>query len=785
VTLAAPPSGSSLSGVAVLELGDGWTVPLAGRLLADLGADVTKVEVPWGDRLREFGRDAAEQAATYALPSAGKTLMRDDAARARLAEGFAGVDVLLVEASAAQRLELDLGSLDARTIVCRFSPFDLEGPLADQVASDLTLQALSGVMATTGYPGGIPLRAGTELGSVLGALYGVVGTLAALVERERSGIGQVADVALHDCLVSTLTNFASRVLGGVAPLGRIGNQGPNSAPWELFETADDGYVFIIAASPPTFARLVATMGRPELLDDPRFSDPHRRRSNAEAITAVVADWARTLPRKQIVSLLRDNGVPVSPVPDVPQVLADEHLHSRGLLSDLASASGRVRPRVGQPLGFGRPPLPPVPLRTTPRGKVAADQGGPLAGVRVVDFGNLTAGPFCTRLLANLGADVLKIEPPQGEGGRHQPPIIDGESVFFHITNNGKRSLSVDLHEAGDVELVTEVIASADILVENQAPGALEKRGLGPDKLLATAPHLVYTSATGYGHEGALGGLRAYDTVIQAGAGLMSLTGEATGRPLKTGISTADVLGALAAATASLGAYFGRLTGRHGGVRLDVSLFDICAWSTQMAWVSTQSDLPPATRQGNGHWLHAPYGLHRAADLRLVAIACETEDQWRRLAAALGDDLAGRCPPDLTEWSRATRWARRDELAVLLDVWCESHTAADAVARLQRAGVPAGELFDVDEVITMRQGVAPTLVDTAARAGRSWRVTDLPIRLSATPGRVHAPGPPLGHENTAIKERPAAAWSAARPDDSIDTDERDARSWRETNSPASF
>jgi len=770
-----PPSapGTSLSGVSVLELGEGWTVPLAGRLLADLGASVCKVEVPWGDRLRQFGRDPAEQAAAYALPSAGKELKRDEAARERLAQGFAGVDVLLVESSAATRLGLDLHSLDPRMVVCRFAPFALDGPLRDQVAADLTLQAQSGVMATTGYPGGPPLRAGTELASVVGALYGVVGTLAALISRERTRTGQVVDVALHDCLVSTLTNFASRVIGGLKPLGRIGNQGPNSAPWELFETRDGQYVFIIAASPPTFERLATTMGRRDLLQDPRFSDPHRRRRNYEALTGVVGAWTRTLPRDQIVAALRANGVPVSPVPTVPEVLTDAHLHSRGLLTDLPSASGRVRPRVGPPLGFVSDPLPPDPLHLGPP-PAEDSHRGPLAGVRVVDFGNLTAGPFCTRILANLGADVLKIEPPAGEGGRHQPPIIEGESVFFHITNNGKRSMSVNLRDPDDVALVAEVVARADILVENQAPGALTKRGLGPEDLMAQAPHLIYTSATGYGHEGALGGLRAYDTVIQAGAGLMSLTGEVDGRPLKTGISSADVLGALAASTASLGAYYGRITGRHGGVRLDVSLYDICAWSTQMAWVSSQSTLPPATRQGNGHWLYAPHGLHETKDGRLVAIACETEDQWRGLAATLVHDVPDQCHPHLADWDRAARWERRQDLGDLIGGWCRSRSAQDVVARLQGAQVPAGEFFEVDEVITTRQSVAPTLVEVGGAPGRSWLVTDLPIRLSATPPRVEAPGPPLGQENRQIRSHPDQAWA------STFTSKEDIHTWPQTS-----
>ena len=746
---------SPLAGIAVLEIGGGWACALAGKLLMDLGADVSKVELPWGDPLREYGRDEVECRAAFALPNTGKRMLGSAVLSESLHTGSADYDVVLVDSQAVQRLELDLAGVTPDTVVCRLSPFDIRGPLAPMVANDLTLQAMSGVMATTGEAGGRALRAGTELSAVVGALYSAIGVVAALIERERSGRGQLVDISLYDCLVSTLTNFASRVLGGVEPLGLIGNQGPNSAPWELFETADDEFVFIIAGSQPTFTRLANIMGRPDLLEDPRFATHGPRRDHAEQITAIVADWVKTLPSAEIVALLRANGVPISPVASIEQVLTDEHLRSRGLLSSGANAEALS---IGQPLGLPRTSAAgdntaPAPAPTAHASSPVRTR--PLDGVRVVDFGTLTAGPFSTRLLANLGADVLKIEPPDGEPGRVMPPIIDDESVFFQISNNGKRSITANLRDPDDIELVAKIIAQADILVSNQAPGNLDKRNLGPDRLLRDAPGLIYTAISGYGSVGPLGGLRAYDTVIQAATGLMTLTGEQDGRPLKNGISTADALGSLASATASLAAYFGRLTGRTTGMHLDMALYDVAAWSTQMAWISTRSVHDPATRRGNGHWLFAPYGTYDTHSGPQVAVACETDSQWRRLAEVLA--AAQQTPANFGHWDREQRWQRRAELDTLIAEYCRTRTTTEVIDTLQLNGVPSGPVIDVADVLTTRQELARTTVETSSVNGRSWTVTDFPIRLSATPGVVTSPAPALGGYDHIVRENPDKAW----------------------------
>ena len=488
----------------VLEISRGWATPLAGKLMVDLGASVVRL-VPDGEDVVSALPEEETRFARHLLDAGKHVVERDHLEATALAALIRRADVVLGDRDLLEQVDAAAIAGPA-TVVCAVSPFGDDGPLADHVASEVTLEAASAIMATTGEPGGDPMRAGTELGATVGALYACIGTISALLERRRSGRGQAVDVSLYDCLVSTLTQFASRVLGGVAPLPRLGNQGANSAPWNLFESGDQQYVFIIAGSDPTFQRLSRTMGRPELLDDPRFDNHIHRRENREEVTALVAAWAAERPAAEIVDALQEAGVPVSLVATPAQVLEDPHFVSRRLLGS-EDTEGRTWPVAGSPLSLGRDWQAggPEPFSlddwmgstATPAVEPTGDgvRKAPLAGLRVIDVGTITAGPFCARLLGNLGAEVVKVEPPGGELGRHSPPIVDGESIYFHITNNGKLSVCLDLGTSEGQEHLRHLAASADVLVENLAPGSLRKRGLGAEDLLQVNPSLVSVSYT--------------------------------------------------------------------------------------------------------------------------------------------------------------------------------------------------------------------------------------------------------------------------------------------------
>lgn len=746
-----------LKGIRVLELSRGWATPMCGKLLVDLGAHVIKLATVDDDVV-----DALDDEAPFAkhMIDAGKRVVAlADQSDTTLTALFARADVVMGDRELLDRL--DVGNrVGAGTVVCAVSPFGSSGPLSDHVASDFTLQAASAIMATTGERGGGPIRAGTELGASVAALYGCIGIVAALIERLRSSLGQFVEVSVYDCLVSTLTQFASRVLAGVAPLGRLGNQGANSAPWNLFESGDGQYVFIIAGSDPTFERLAKLMTREDLLADPKFDTHIHRRENREEITAIVAAWSAERPADEIVSGLRDAGVPVSLVATPAQVLEDPHFRSRGLLGSV-ELDGRRWPVPGSPLAIGSSwgegaAVAPPDLESWLAGPAPVAGDGtaarqlPLAGLTVLDVGTITAGPFCARLLGNLGADVIKVEPPDGELGRHSPPLVEGESVYFHITNNGKRSVCLDLGTPEGRGQLERLAASADVLVENLAPGALTKRGLGGRDLAAANPRLVYTSVSGFGHEGANGGQRAYDTVVQAAGGMMSVTGEAGGKPLKTGISSADVLGAIGGTAATLAAIYGRERAADGvGRWLDVAMYDVVAWATQMWWPSVFRGQPEVERTGNQHRLFAPYGGYETED-GLVALSCETSAQWRALLTVLQDDGTP-VPDDWAALDALGRRSRRDELDELLQKHCANVSRAAFVDACQRAGVPAEPVLECAEVIESPHTVARELVVAVERSGHpTIRVTNFPLKLSATPAGVRAPAPMVDEDGPELR-----------------------------------
>jgi len=762
-----------LQGVRVLEVSQGWATPLCGKLLVDLGADVIKLAGTDTDDPEDVVDALGEDEARFArhMIDAGKRVLGlADQGEASMSALLARADVVLGDRHILDRMGV-ADRVGAATVVCAVSPFGSDGPLAEHVASDFTLQAASAIMATTGERGGEPIRAGTELGAAVAALYGTIGILAALIERLRSSLGQFVEVSIYDCLVSTLTQFASRVLAGVPPLARLGNQGANSAPWNLFSSGDDQYVFIIAGSDPTFERLAKTMRQEELLADPKFDTHIHRRENREEITAIVQEWAARYPALTIVSDLRAAGVPVSLVATPAQVLDDPHFHSRRLLGSVET-DGRSWPVPATPLaigshwgdGAGREALDVEAwLAGVDGGVAAADRAAgssrqlPLAGLTVLDVGTITAGPFCARLLGNLGADVIKVEPPGGELGRHSPPLVEGESVYFHITNNGKRSVCLDLGTPEGQGHLKRLAASADVLVENLAPGALTKRGLGGTDLTAANTRLVYTSVSGFGHQGASGGQRAYDTVVQAAGGMMGVTGEAGGKPLKTGISSADVLGAIGGTAATLAAIYGResAAGDGTGRWLDIAMYDVVAWATQMWWPSVFRGKTEVERTGNRHRLFAPYGTFDASD-GLVALSCETSTQWRSLVALLRRDGAV-VPDDWSGLDGAGRRSRADEIEDLLRKHFAGVPRDTFVAACQDAGVPAEPVLECAEVIAAPHTGARELLAIVERQGHpTIRVTNFPLKLSATPAAVRAPAPMVDEQGPELRgERRAA------------------------------
>jgi crotonobetainyl-CoA:carnitine CoA-transferase CaiB-like acyl-CoA transferase len=389
-----------------------------------------------------------------------------------------------------------------------------------------------------------------------------------------------------------------------------------------------------------------------------------------------------------------------------------------------------------------PPVAAADPQSSP-GTPRAAPDGALAGVLVADFSRVLAGPLCTMTLADLGADVVKVERPDGGDDTRAwgPPFVDEGSTYYLGLNRGKRSVTLDLKDPGDVALARRLAARADVLVESFRPGTMDRLGLGHADVAAANPRIVYCSisAFGSGERGAT--LPGYDLLLQAMSGLMSVTGEPDGRPLKVGAALIDMVCGLYATTGVLAALHARArTGE--GQRLEVSLMDsaLAGLLNQGSAFLLAGAVPG--RLGNRHPSITPYETYAAADGDF-AVACGNDAIFRRLCEAIERPALAGDPRFATN---ADRLAHRDELGAELEAAFAAASAEEWVARLGEAGVPAGPINDVGQAFAFAAelGLEPWVDVDGVRTVRS------PLRLSATPARPRRRPPRLGEHDAEVR-----------------------------------
>lgn len=385
--------------------------------------------------------------------------------------------------------------------------------------------------------------------------------------------------------------------------------------------------------------------------------------------------------------------------------------------------------------------------------------GALSGLLVADFSRVLAGPYATMLLADLGAEVVKVERPgAGDDTRAWgPPYAEGEATYFLGVNRNKRSIALDLR--ADAEVARALAARADVLVENFRPGTMERLGLGYDTLRELNPGLVYCSITGFG-SGAGAGLPGYDLIAQAVGGLMSVTGEPGGPGTKAGVALVDVITGLHAALGILAALHHRDTtgqgGRVGGPgvpdgapgggvgqRVEVSLLSslLSALTNHSSAYAAAGVVPRA--MGNRHPSIVPYEVFQAAD-RPIVIAAGNDRQYRALCAVLDrDDLA----EDPLYATNAARVAAREMLVPALNAALAGRTADEWFERLTAAGVPCGPINDLAAAFALAEDLG---LEPAVELGGVGQVAN-PLRMSATPPSYRLPPPALGQDDAWVRE----------------------------------
>jgi CoA:oxalate CoA-transferase len=372
---------------------------------------------------------------------------------------------------------------------------------------------------------------------------------------------------------------------------------------------------------------------------------------------------------------------------------------------------------------------------------------PLEGIRVLEFGNFIAGPFCGMLLGDMGADVIKIErPAKGDQTRAMPPLVNGESASFAALNRNKRSLVLDLKQQQARDIVLALVGKSDVFLENNRPGVMESIGLGPEQVRAVNPKIVYVSASGFGQTGPYRRRAGVNLIVEAFSGALSVTGSPGEMPMRTGIQSADVFGALFATYATLSGLIGVLRDKGGQVA-DVSLVEssIAAAAWETAGYLATGEVPE--RLGHQHRLNAPYQLFETQDKHFLAIGTPNDELFRRFMKAVGLESY------ISDARFATYVLRKQNESDLLHVVTpavRARNSDDLEALLVEAGVPCSRVNDFQEVFANPHIRARNVVEQVQhpRMGSTPTVRN-PVLFNHDGPSIRRPAPLLGEHSSEI------------------------------------
>ena len=669
-----------------------------------------------GRRILAWGARSAVELCAGLLERAGATIDTADPPNIPAA-GFLAYDAIIVSSdlsSAAHRSAIAALKVATSTIVCDITATGPQSSRTGAHWSDGQMQAITGLMDTTGFAAGKPVRIGVPFTEISAAMYAASSIAAALRVSHARGLQQNIDVTLYGCAAGALTTFLPNAFAR-GTVGRVGNRHPACAPWNAYQTRD-GWILICTSTEGQWYKLKGVIGL-ATLDTERFATLATRVRHVDALDSEIGAWTKTLGTQECIALCERIGVAAGPILSIADLAeeanfllrhprAAERLRTagieRGTYKDISTF--RVSPLA---LGLlGETPAesscpaarldPPIP-----------DDAGPLAGITVVEIGQYTTAPLVGKHLAALGAQVIKVEPPDGEVARTWKPGQHGTSYFFALNNTDKQTLSLDLKQDADREHLRTLLENADVLVENLRPGALSKLGFDRNAIAGINPRLVYCSISGFGVESAYPTRPAFDTVIQAMGGLMDLT-RAAGVPVKVGASSADILGGQAALFAIVAALADTARARSGKF-VEISMQDVAAWCAVFA---------AGNRVQEG-----------------VALACADGYVW----------VEGADPNALQ----------------LMESRCMLATRQRAIADMRVLGVRAVPVVRVDELMEDADFLTDVLTIGRGPDGGFWPVLKVPYRLSRTPARVRvvpgAPGSPP--PNTASKVDDASALAS--------------------------
>ena len=642
-----------LASFRVAQIGGGLAAAVCGRLLADLGAEVSCVDPDLSTPLLEylnFGKPVSDLG--QALPTADLIVC----------EGAPG------ELAARGHDAASLRRVNQRASLVYISPFGQTGPKADDPAADLTLFFSSGVARLlTGQVDDLaeaPIRPVGEQSAFIGGLAAACAGVHAVLTG--SG-GAVVDISIEEALATL----------AIAELARAGLTGQSRPRKRLTDgkgatvtilPARDGYTAISPREERQWQSWLAVMGSPDWGNDPRFATKPDRVANWDALHALMSVWSRHHDKQSIADRAQAAHVPSFPLREPAEQLTSPQLEHRKFWRP-AKIDGKTIKAPGPPFGLRV-------VEPSRREEQAEPGPMPLSGIRVLDFSWVIAGPTTTRHLAAMGADVIKVEAPgRGDPGR--------ASELHTVLGQAKKSIVLDLKKPEAVEIARALAGKSDILVENFATGVMDRLGLGADILQSVNPNLLYVSASGLGRTGPEANAVAYGTLLQCYAGFAGLNRHPD-IPPRVGFAWLDPMcGLTLACVVAAGIWQRRRTGAVA--RIDFSMIEAMLWTMAEPLLTTQLGAPPKPH-GNYSSRYVPHGVYRcASDDDWVSIVVRSDDEWRNLCAIVPglSSMAG--------YGFGERVAHQAAIDAVLGAWARPLAASVTAKELVRARVPAGAL----------------------------------------------------------------------------------------------
>ena len=762
----------------VVEIAGSPAGAFTAKMFADYGAQVVRVEPPGGDPLRAHSEAWGQIGSEFAFFNTSKQAVALDLERA---EGLSGLTALLqradvvIESAAPERLHPISDGLGSDQLVrVNVSPFGLSGPYAGYRSNVFTDDAIGGHMYLSGEPDREPLpRAGAHT-QLQAGMHAFIGSLAALLARERIGRGQTVEVSHFEGMAALHQHTSVMWTHGHHLLRREGNTQPGFWHPAGVYPCKDGHVFLSHAGGRKLIPFVQVLGYGHLFDDPRFATDPERAKHKRAFDEALIPRLMELTSEEITEAGRHTFSPVGPVPAMLDVLNDEQFEARDFWTELPGDPSLRVPRGPFTIEGHMPqPGPPPEASTTsvdgiveawrePKSSEVREHldDGPLQDIRVLDLTRVWAGPIGARILGDLGADVISIEAPWNRGYRevdaeyaaltHLYPEDDpGERPWNRVGGmnklaRNKRGVSLNLREDDAREVFAQLVAHADVVLENYSPRVMPQLGFDFDGLRGLNEGIVYVSMPGYGSTGPGQDRVALGPVIEAAVGLTAMMGYPDSGPYRSGVAWADPVSGMAAAAGTLVGLWDR--GVSGAAqRVEAAMSESMATFAGEEILAAQVRGTNAPRRGSRHARFAPQGVYRCAgDDRWIAISCTSDEEWGALCKVAGLD------PALAVLGEGARRERHDEIDAAISTWTLAGGPREVMERLQACGVIAAQVSDARDLVEdphlAARGFWVELdqLDVGPR-----RYPGNPIRLSETPVTYRRPGPGLGEHNDEV------------------------------------